>query len=111
MFNAPARSTDQFLTMILHTVNRSPFQQTTLAQCIQRCADSDAIILLENGVYGALQHSPQANQLSTIDCFAIKADVQARGLSDKSLIKEIELIDFEHFVALTCRYSLVMSWY
>ena len=97
--------------MILHTVNKSPFQQATLAQCIQRCADGDGIILVEDGVYGALEHNPQANKLSTINCFAIKSDIQARGLSDKSLIKKIELIDFEYFVALTCRYSLVMSWY
>ena len=97
--------------MILHTVNRSPFQQATLAQCIQRCADGDAIILLEDGVYGALQHSPQANQLSTINCFAIKADVQARGLFTKPLIERIQLINFERFVELSCHYSLVMSWY
>ena len=97
--------------MILHTVNRSPFQQATLAQCIQRYADGDGIILLEDGVYGALQHSPQARQLSATNCFAIETDMQARGLSDKSLIEAIELIDFEHFVELSCRYSLVMSWY
>ena len=97
--------------MILHTVNKSPFQQTTLAQCIERCANNDAIILLEDGVYGALQSNPQADQLSAITCFAIEADIQTRGLSTVTLIREIQLIDFERFVALSCHYSLVMSWY
>ena len=97
--------------MILHTVNKSPFQQATLAQCISRCANGDGIILLEDGVYGALQDNPQANQLSELICFAIEADLQSRGLLARPLIKEVQLIDFDRFVTLSCQHSLVLSWY
>jgi tRNA 2-thiouridine synthesizing protein B len=97
--------------MILHTVNKSPFQQTTLAQCLYRCGEHDAIILLEDGVYGALQSNPQADQLSAVKCFVIEADLQARGLLAKPLIEQVQLIDFDRFVTLSCHYSLVLSWY
>ena len=97
--------------MILHTVNRSPFQQATLAPCLARCSENDGILLLEDGVYGALQSHPQADQLSTITCFAIEADIQSRGLSTQPLIETVTLIDFERFVTLSCDYSMVLSWY
>ena len=97
--------------MILHTVNKSPFQDATLTQCLCRCDSSDGIILLEDGVYGALQNSPQARKLLTVTCFAIEADIHARGLSTRPLIKEIQLIDFERFLTLSCHYSSVLSWY
>ena len=97
--------------MILHTVNKSPFQQVTLAQCLSRCSSHDAIILLEDGVYGALQQCPQADQLSTITCFAIEDDLKSRGLLAQPLIEEIQHIDFDRFVALSCHYSSVLSWY
>ena len=97
--------------MILHTVNKSPFQQTTLAQCLCRCGKDDGIILLEDGAYGALQGNPQADQLSAVMCFAIGADLQARGLLAKPLIEQVQLIDFDRFVILSCHYSLVLSWY
>ena len=97
--------------MILHTVNKSPFQQNVLAQCLDRCDSNDGIILLEDGVYGVLQDNPQADQLSAVTCFAIEADMEARGLLEKSLIEKVQLIDFHRFVNLSCDYSLVLSWY
>lgn len=97
--------------MILHTVNKSPFQQATLSQCLSLCDKEDGVILLEDGVYGALRVNPQAKQLSMVQCFAIEADLQTRGLLAKPLIKQINLIDFDDFVTLSCQYSQVLSWY
>ena len=39
----------------LHTVNKSPFGNGTLLSCLNHCKPGDAVLLIEDGVYGALQ--------------------------------------------------------
>lgn len=98
----------------LHTVNRSPYSHEALRSCVKICAPSDAILLLEDGVLGALP-SPHNSHLSVliqegVKVFAIDADVQARGLASR-LISGVTLIDYEGFVELTIQHTRVQSWY
>ena len=94
----------------LHTVNQSPFEHGALAQCLCYAQESDAILLLENGVYAALNTQPLAEKLMGKHCYAIEADINARGLSNK-LATNIQLIDFTDFVRLSVQYKRVQSWY
>ena len=96
---------------ILHTVNQSPFNKNTLKQCLDCYSEGDGILLLEDGVYGALSSQPLANHLNAKNCYAIGADIQARGLNEQSLIQYIKTIDFQQFVQLCTQYDLVQSWY
>lgn len=96
---------------ILHTVNQSPFTTNTLAQCLSYIDDGDAILLLENGVYGALSSQSLAAQLTNKTCYVIEADLQARGLLEQDRLTHIKLIDVNQFVELTTQYDLVQSWY
>lgn len=99
----------------LHTINKSPYSNSSLASCIKICSKSDAILLLEDGVFGALTSAPESEQLQQLmhdgtRVFAISADVKARGLTDK-LLSSIELIDYNSFVQLTIEHRCVQSWY
>ncbi len=96
---------------ILHTVNQSPFTHSALEQCLCYTQECDAILLLENGVYAALLTHPLSDKLSGKKCYAIEADLQARGLLEQTLASHIQLINFTDFVGLTTQYKLVQSWY
>ena len=38
---------------MLHTINKSPFQNSALENCLRLARDGDVILLLEDGVYAA----------------------------------------------------------
>lgn len=90
--------------MILHTVNKSPFDHSALASCLHIATTEDAILLIEDGVYGILSALPERQFL------ALEDDVKARGLNDK-LPDNVKLIDYPAFVELTTKASVVQSWY
>ncbi|UUA73858.1 sulfurtransferase complex subunit TusB [Cellvibrio sp. QJXJ] len=99
----------------LHTINKSPYSNSSLSSCIKVCSTSDAILLLEDGVFGAIKSSPDSVQLQElillgVRVFAISADVKARGLTEK-LMTSVELIDYDSFVQLTIEHRCVQSWY
>lgn len=95
---------------ILHIVNQSPFERPCLEQCLSNFSENDGIILLENGVYSLLPKHPYASTLATKTCFAIKADLDARGIKITENA-QAELIDFKQFAQLCTEYDLVQSWY
>lgn len=93
--------------MILHTVNKSSFTNPCLADCLTLCAAGDAIVLIEEGVYtiadSALKEIEQP-------VYALQADLQARGLSDK-VPATVQIINDDEFVALTIKHDKVVSWF
>lgn len=100
---------------ILHTVNKSPFSQNTLASCIAICGEADGILLLEDGVFGAMTTAPWALKLSDLirqgtKVYALEDDVKARGLLEK-LLPGILLTDYARFVQLSIEHRCVQSWY
>lgn len=99
----------------LHTINKSPFSHTTLASCLQVCGKDDGILLLEDGVFGALANSPCAEELTAIiamgvKVYALKGDVDARGLQEK-IPSSIQITDYNGFVQLSIEHKCVQSWY
>lgn len=99
----------------LHTINKSPFSHTTLASCLQVCGQQDGILLLEDGVFGALNSSPCAEELSAViatgvKIYALSDDVNARGLLEK-LRSDVLMTDYNGFVQLSIKHNCVQSWY
>lgn len=99
----------------LHTINKSPFAHNTLFSCLKVCGERDGILLLEDGVFGAITSAPGADELqllvqSGVKVFALINDVKARGLEEK-LAPNIELVDYNTFVQLTLDHRCVQSWY
>lgn len=100
---------------ILHSVNKSPFTQNTLQQCLDVIGDNHALILIEDGVYAALKSSPSAPALKKVKVqgtkiYALESDINMRGLSG-DLDTCITLVSMDDFVELCCQYSSVQSWY
>jgi len=87
---------------MLHTVNKSPYANTTLESCLRFVQADDVILLLEDGVYAAASGTSKSHLiekvLDTHAVYAIQADVKARGLDN--LIEGIKLADYQDFVKL-----------
>ncbi len=96
--------------MILHTVNQSPFDKQALTDCLNRCGKNDSILLIENGVYAALEDGQFFSNAVVHKIYALEEDVTARGLSTK-ILPQVELIDYAQFVELCTKHSLIQSWF
>jgi tRNA 2-thiouridine synthesizing protein B len=95
--------------VLLHTINKSPYSHHAFASCIQFCQKEDAIILIEDAVYG-VGHSLFID-LQEYSIYALEADLIARGLKTKyeaqSLIKTIS---YEVFVDLCIEFPKQKNW-
>lgn len=99
----------------LHTVNKSPFTHTTLCSCLEICSESDAILLLEDGVFGAIAGSPTNDKILELICRGLKVyalidDINARGLQEKTN-DHIITVNYDGFVQLSIEHRCVQSWY
>ena len=99
---------------MLHTVNKSPFEKNSLETCLRLVEDNSSILLIEDGVYGALKNtsfeSSIINAQKTSKLYVLGPDLKARGLDKNSLISNIEIIDYKEFVKLTVENDKVQNW-
>ena len=99
---------------MLHTVNKSPFEKNSLETCIRLATDKSSIILIEDGVYGALKNtSIEAtiiNAQKNCKIYVLGPDLKARGLDKNSLIPNIEIIDYNKFVRLAVKDDKIQNW-
>ncbi len=99
---------------ILHTVNKSPFEKNSLESCLNHVKDGSAILLLEDGVYGALNNTAVSDRLArltdNIRIYALSPDIKARGLHEDRLVGNINLIAYDGFVDLAAEHDLVQAW-
>jgi tRNA 2-thiouridine synthesizing protein B len=98
----------------LHTVNKSPFEKNSLDSCLRFSKAGSAILLIEDGVYGALKGTSVEAQVTAAmadkKVYALGADFKARGLNDDRAIDGIEFIDYEGFVDLAVANEKVQAW-
>lgn len=98
--------------MLLHTVSQSPHAGPALDSCLRAAAPGSHILLIEDAVYAGRRLSDASTALTSSGCrvYALRADVEARGLLD-SMATGIELIEYSEFVALAVECHTVQSWY
>ncbi len=100
--------------MTLHSVNKSPFERNSLATCIRLSKAGSAVILIEDGVYGALKGTGIEQDVKTClqdrKVFALQPDLSARGLDESKLIEGITPVDYGEFVELAATHDKVQSW-
>ncbi len=94
---------------MLHIINKS--LQSPHNRQLELINTSHTLVLLEDGVYAALNESESAITLSKKcnDCLVLKADVSARALSQR-LHPSFKQIDYEDLVDLTLTHKQVISW-
>ncbi len=99
---------------MLHTVNKSPFEKTALASCLRLAKAGSAILLIEDGVYAALQGTKVSDEVAAkmkdLSFYVLGPDVAARGLSDKPLIDGIKSVDYAGFVDLVAEHETSTAW-
>lgn len=98
----------------LHTVNKSPFEDIALKSCLGHVVDGDAVLLIEDGVYGAIKGSSAGDLLEqqngTVKLYALGPDLAARGLSEKPLASGVDVVDYGGFVDLVTKLDRTQSW-
>lgn len=98
---------------MLHIVNKSPFQTSSLDTCLRMAQPGHALLLIEDGIYAATVGSAAEAKMraacATLKVYALQPDMDARGITGK-LIDGITLVDYSGFVDLTVEYSSSNSW-
>jgi len=98
---------------ILHTVNKSPFGNNSLERCLNMAKDGSAVLLIEDGVYGATSGTAATsmveNAMKSVKVYALQEDVEARGVKER-VMDGVELVDYAGFVKLAADNSQVQSW-
>jgi tRNA 2-thiouridine synthesizing protein B len=98
---------------MLHTVNKSPFDRNSLETCLAHAQAGGAILLIEDGIYGALEGTTISAKVKEVmrkaPVYALAPDVEARGMAGR-LIAGVKLVDYSGFVDLVAEHKTVQSW-
>ncbi len=98
---------------MLHTVNKSPTERNTLESCLKHVNKGSVVLLIEDGVYGALKGTTSTKMveqaLKNFPIYALYPDIEARGMQDR-VIDGIKLVDYSGFVELATEHTSVQSW-
>jgi tRNA 2-thiouridine synthesizing protein B len=94
---------------MLYTINKSPLMFANLKSVLRIAPKGDPILLYEDGVYaaasGAASESLVTEAIENHPVYALKADVEARGLA--RLAEGIQVIDYDGFVELVEQHHVV----
>lgn len=97
----------------LHTINKPSLQGPALTLCLRFAAPGDRIVLIEDGVCAAIEGSDACailNKAEVASISALSTDLADRGLLGRQAA-DIEIIDYNAFVALCCEHDKVQSWF
>lgn len=98
---------------MLHIINKSPFQTSTLESCLRMAQAGDALLLIEDAVYAATQGSAAEARLreagARLKLYALRPDMDARGVSAR-VLEGVSLVDYGGFVDLTVEHHTSHSW-
>ena len=99
---------------MLHIVNKSPFDKNSLESCLRLAQSGCAILLIEDGVYGAMRGTRLENTMKkaseNFKVHVLGADLEARGMSKEKVISGINVVDYGGFVDLVAANNAVQSW-
>ena len=98
---------------MLHIVNKSPYEKSTLDSCLRVARDGNALLLIEDAVYAAARgnaaESKIRNAAGRLKIYALAPDLEARGMKEAAL-DGITLVDYGGFVDLVAAHKTVQSW-
>lgn len=102
------------MSTMLHLINKSPSERNSLATCLRLAEAGSSILLIEDGVYGALKNGRDAaaitGRMDDFSFYVLGPDVAARGLGDLPLIEGIKVVDYDGFVDLVAETDATQSW-
>lgn len=99
---------------MLHTVNKSPFDRNSLESCLRLAKKGSSVLLIEDGVYGALKGSTKSDLVSgamgDLKFYVLGSDLKARGVSEDQIIDGIKIVDYSGFVNLVVEHDSNQAW-
>ncbi len=100
--------------MMLHTVNKSPFERNSLQSCLRVATNGSAVLLIEDGVYAAMSDTESAALVTEaakrLSLYALGPDIKARGIDENRIAAGIQLVDYGGFVDLAAEHKTVQAW-
>jgi len=100
--------------MMLHTVNKSPFERNALESCLRLAVKGASVLLIEDGVIAALAGTSAsdriAERMNDLKFYVLAPDIDARGLGDRPLVDGVEVVDYGGFVDLVAAHDAVNAW-
>lgn len=98
----------------LHTINKSPFDRNSLGSCLRVISDSDAILLIEDGIYAATSGTIFSDvvkaAVQSYSVYVLGPDLSARGMKEDGIVEGVNVVDYEGFVDLVTEYDKTNSW-
>ncbi len=100
--------------MMLHTVNKSPFENNNLDSCLRMAKKGSGILLMEDAVFAALKGTAHSDKVSAANAdtqiYVLGPDLAARGFKEDKVIDGVKVVDYAGFVDLAVEYDKVQSW-
>nr|WP_299241166.1 sulfurtransferase complex subunit TusB [uncultured Halomonas sp.] len=96
--------------MQLHLLNRSVASSHVYQDALRAMGDDDYLLLIEDGVYGAV--APLHEHFASIPgrLYALREDLASRGLEGRCA-EQVIVVDMEGFVQLTEKTERSVSWF
>jgi len=98
---------------MLHIVNKSPQERSTLDSCLAAAQPGAAVLLIEDGVYAATRGNAAQAKLraaqAQLDIYVLAPDLEARGMG-QALAEGIKTVDYAGFVDLVAQHKNCQSW-
>ena len=99
---------------MLHTVNKSPSEKSSLMSCLRLAVEGSDILLIEDAVYaamtGTVHETVIESALSRHRIYALGPDLECRGLEKSKMIRGVRTVDYSGFVELAVSNDTVHSW-
>lgn len=99
---------------MLHTVNKSPTEKNSLDSCIRLAKAGSSVLLIEDGVYGAMKGGSKSdmvsNAMQNLSFYVLGPDIKARGVAEDKVIDGIKIVDYAGFVDLVTQHDATQSW-
>lgn len=97
----------------LHTVNKSPFEKSSMDSCLAYAKAGSSVLLYEDGIYGAINGTATAEKITAKDgvsFYVLGPDLKARGVAEEKVADGIEIVDYAKFVSLAADNDKVQAW-
>jgi len=98
---------------VLHIVNKSPYEKSSLASCLSHALKGSAVLLIEDAVYavtkGNAAEDTVRRALQDLPVYALGPDLEARGLAG-AVIDGVKVVDYGGFVDLVAEHRTSQSW-
>ncbi|MGQ4879829.1 sulfurtransferase complex subunit TusB [Billgrantia sp. LNSP4103-1] len=96
--------------MILHILNRPPSSSLVYREALAAMGGTDRLLLVEDGVLGALPSQVRHFQSVQGRLFALREDLASRGLAGQC-DPGVQVVDVDGFVILTEEADKTVSWF